>query len=196
MSGDGDAAERSICALTEDEQRTLIVELTSYASYLMRTKAFWISRSELPRGYEPGSLAVEAITRVLDGRRRDWDPEKEPNVTAYLKSVVQSIFSKELLPAAKRGLAEVASTDEGGNDRTFGVPSPDANPEEVATVDSLKESILGSFEIEEDQLVLMCLFENVTAPADIAAETGLEQGEVYRIKQKIKRRLVGLQEDD
>ena len=61
-------------------------------------------------------------------------------------------------------------------------------------LEELKERILKSFELDEDQLVLICLFENVTVPADIAEETGLDQREVYRIKQKIKRRLIGLQE--
>lgn len=198
MNGGSDAQrriERSIESLTEDQQRDLIIELADYANYLIRTQAHWMSRGVLPRGYDAPTLALEAITRVLDGRRRDWDPDKESTLTAYLKSVVKSIFSTEILPAAQRELAEIPATDDRGTDRTANVPSPNAGPEAELATDELKENILESFELEEDQLVLMCLFDNVTAPAAITEQTGLAQREVYRIKQKIKRRLVGLQED-
>ena len=45
------------------------------------------------------------------------------------------------------------------------------------------------------QLVLICLFEGVVKPAEIAEETGLGVEDVYRIKQKIKRRLSHLREE-
>lgn len=198
MNGGRDAEqriERSIDSLTDDEQRALIVELADYAGYLIRTHAYWMSRGVLPRGYDARTLALEAIRRVLDGRRRSWDPNKEPTLTAYLKSVVKSIFSKEILPAAKRELAEIPAIDDRGSDRTAKVASPNPGPEAEVRSDELKERILESFELEEDQLVLMCLFDDVTAPAAIAEETGLDRREIYRIKQKIKRRLVGLRED-
>ena len=199
MSGVGDADQQppvSITLLTEDEQRTLIVELMAYANYLINTRAHWMSRGVLPRGYDAESLALEAIARVLDGRRRDWDPEKEPTPTTYLKSVVMSIFSSEVLAAAKRELAEISSVDDRGTDRTATVSSSDPGPDAEMEVEELKERILGDFEDDEDQLVLMCLFEGVTAPAFIAAETGLEQRDIYRIKQKIKRRPLGFLKDE
>lgn len=197
MKGAGETEERielTIDSLTEDQQRFLIMDVTGYASYLIRTQAQWMSRGVLPRGHDASSLALEAITRVLDGRRRDWDPEKEPTLAAYLKSVVKSIFSSEILPAAKRELAEIPTTDDNGWDRTANASSPNPGPDSDLELEELKERILKSFELDEDQLVLICLFENVTVPADIAEETGLDQREVYRIKQKIKRRLIGLQE--
>lgn len=187
--------ECSIDSLTGDKQKALILELTDYASFLIRTKAAWVSRGVLPRGYDAGGLALEAISRVLDGRRRDWDPEKEPTLLAYLKSVVKSIFSTEIVPAAERERDEISATDSQGNDRTMTVPSTNPGPEAEVELDELKERIYDSFEVEEDQLVLMCLFEGVTTPAAIADKTGLGQSEVYRIKQKIKRRLVGLSEE-
>ena len=98
---------------------------------------------------------------VLDGRRRDWDPEKEPTPTDYLKSVVKSIFSSEVLAAAKRELAEIPSIDARGADRTATVSSSNPGPDAELEVEELKERILGAFEGDEDQLVLICLFEGV-----------------------------------
>ena len=198
MEGVNDAERRrqlSIESLAEDEQELLIVELIDYADHQIQTRAHWIWRGVPPRGYDAPALALEAISRLLDGRRRDWDPEKEPTVTAYLKSVVKSIFSSEILAAANQELAEVPATDESGRDRTANVASPSAGPEAAVELDELKEHILDSFELEEDQLVLMCVFDGIITPADIASETGLERRDVYRIKQKIRRRLVGFRED-
>ena len=199
MKGGGDADPKppvSITLLTRAEQEALIVKLTDYANYLIRTRATWTSRGILPRGHDAESLALEAIARVLDGRRRDWDPQMEPTLSAYLKSVVKSIFSSELLAAAERELAEIPSVDDRGTDRMTTVSSPNPGPDDELEVAELKERILKSFEKDEDELVLICLFEGITAPASIAAETGLEQREVYRIKQKIKRRLLGVLEDE
>lgn len=198
MASNADESERLACsieALSEDEQRELIVNLTSYANFLIQSYSHLMPRGQVPRGYDAPGLAIEAIRRVLNGRRRDWDPEKEPSILAYLKSVVKSIMSSEILPAAIRGKSEVSAVTEDGTDLVDLAAAPNPDPAEEAEVEELKERILGGFELDEDQVVLMCLFEGVTAPAAIAAETGLEQKDIYRIKQKIKRRLVGLQEE-
>ena len=198
MSDVGDPKFRltsCIEALTPQEQQGIIIELADYAHFLISTHGYWISRSQLPRGYDAKSLALEAIARVLTGSRRDWDPEKEPTLTAYLKSVVKSIFSSEILPAAKRELPEVSSIDNSGLDQTDNSPAPAAGPDSSLIAAELKEMILAKLELEEDQLVLFCLFEDITEPVDIAAETGLNQKEIYRIKQKIKRRLCELKKE-
>lgn len=108
--------------------------------------------------------------------------------------MVKSIFSSELQRAAER-LEEVSAVDEEGNDRIAAAPSANPSPDAHVIVDQLKEQILTSFEQEEDQLVLLCLFDGVTAPVEIAEATGILKKDVNRIKQKIKRRLVDLKEE-
>lgn len=66
-------------SLTDEEQEHLILELTDYADHLIATRARWMPGAVLPRGYDAAGLALEAVTRVLDGRRRPWDVEKEPD---------------------------------------------------------------------------------------------------------------------
>ena len=114
-----------IASLPRNEQESLIVELTDYADFLIRTRAHWIARGVLPRGYDGASLAMEALSRVLEGRRRPWDPQKEPTLLAYLKSVVKSIFS-ELLEAATRESVEVAPVDSADRDLVAAAASTDA----------------------------------------------------------------------
>ena len=171
----------------------MILELTDYANFLIRTKAWWIPRGVLPQGYDARGLAMEALSRVLDGRRRPWDRQKEPTLTWYLKSVVKSIFS-EMLKAADRERCELAAVDAEGRDLVAAAGSTNAGADLELERAQLQEKILGEFQDDEDQLVLMCLFEDLVKPADIAEETGLNVRDVYRIKQKIKRRLSHLQE--
>jgi hypothetical protein len=194
-SDPGLVARGGIASLTPDEQVVLILELTDYANYLIQSRTRWIRRGVLPHGYDGSALALEAIARVLDGRRRPWDPEKEPTLTAYMKSVVKSIFSSEIQPAAERERVEIAAIDDQGRDITLEVASRNPGPDAQLEVRELKDRILASFDLEEDQLVLLCLFEGMTAPADIAAATGIQTKDVNRIKQKIKRRLIGLREE-
>ena len=192
--GEGAAVvDNDIASLSRSEQERLMVELTEYADFLIRTRANWIARGVLPRGYDAPSLAMEALTRVLEGRRRPWDPQKEPTLLAYLKSVVKSIFS-EVLAAANQESDEVAPVDVEGRDLIAAAASTDAGVDLELEQSQLQEDILGQFHEDEDQLVLMCLFDGVAKPAEIANETGLGVRDVYRVKQKIKRRLGHLRE--
>jgi hypothetical protein len=191
---DAQRVKCSIDALTRDDLRELIVKLTDYANFLIRNQINWMPRGVLPRGYDGATLALEAIARVLDGRRRDWNPEKEPTLLDYLKSVVKSIFSSEIVPAAIRELPEVFATDEEehGSER---ISSTATRPDKLLSVDDLQEQILARFDRDDDQLVLMCIFDEITDPASIAIQTGLAQHEIYRIKQKIKRTLEDLRKE-
>ena len=135
-------------SLTDEELECLVLELTGYADHLIATRARWMPGAVLPRGYDAPGLALEAIARVLEGRRRPWDPEKEPDLTAYLKSVVKSIFSSELQAAAGR-LEEVSAFDEAGNDRISAAPSANPSPDAHVIVDELKEHILARFELDD-----------------------------------------------
>ena len=195
LAGGPDAAleGNAITSLPRRDQERLILELTDYANFLIRTKTRWIPRGVLPQGYDAPGLAMEALSRLLDGRRRPWNPQKEPTLTAYLKSVVKSIFS-EILKTAERENSELAAVDLEGRDLVAAGVSTDAGADLELERTQLQEKILGEFHDDGDQLVLICLFEELVKPAEIAKETGLGVADVYRIKQKIKRRLIHLQE--
>lgn len=188
------APKGDLTSLTDEELDLLVLELTDYAEFLIGAKARWMPGGVLPRGFDAPSLALEAIGRVLDSRRRAWDPEKEPTLLAYIKSVVKSIFSSELQPAAGR-LTEVASVDEAGRDLIAGAPSQNPGVDDLLGLEELKEQMLACLEEEEDELVLLCLFDDITRPSEIADEIGLDVEEVYRIKRKVQRRLAAFREE-
>jgi len=194
MAAAPEPLKEDLASLDAEDLDLIVLELTDYADFLIRTKARWMPGGVLPRGFDASSLALEAIGRVLDGRRRAWDPEKEPTLLAYLKSVVKSIFSSELQPAAER-LTEVAAVDESGRDLVSEAPSGNPGADDSLVVEELKERMLDCLDEEEDELVLLCLFEDITRPSEIADDTGIEVGEIYRIKRKVQRRLAGFREE-
>ena len=188
-----DTADRRVIerieALRPDEMDALILQLTDYADALIRWKTNWIPRGVLPEGYDASSVAMEAITRVLDGTRK-WDPDKDPDLLAYLKSVVKSILSpKELLKKASREKNILHSVDESGADVIEVAASAEPGPESDVDVEELKSALLGALGDDDERLVLMSMFEGSLKAADIAADLGIAVEEVYNIKRRINRRL-------
>ena len=103
----------------------------------------------LPAGKTPEDLVQESVEKVLSGERR-WNPRKQPDLLAHLKSVVDSVVNhlaecKEhalvkrfpVTPeAADAAFPEGASGDPPGIDRaalTEGLvgPPPPPSPEEA-----------------------------------------------------------------
>lgn len=180
-------------AMTPQEQEELIVRLTDYAAWLMRQKTYWMERSVLPKGYEAGSLATEAISRVLEGSRK-WDPDKDPDLLGYLRSVVKSILWDLQKAAEKESLVEPAPGET--RDLVDTLPSAKPGPDEDVALGELQERLLAELETDEDRLVLLSIFEGNEAAREIAEDLGVTVAEVYRIKRKIKRRLMGLKDGE
>lgn len=192
MAADPKVVER-IRAMGPNEQEEIILQLTDYAAALIRWKTRWIPRGRLPAGEEAKDLAMEAIRRVLQGSRR-WDPDAEPDLLPYLKSVVRSIMSDRLEKAEREALEP---NSEEGDQVIDQIPAPGPDPEGdliAAEEDEAANRMLEALDVDEDKLVLLCILDGTAKAADISAELGLPVKEVYRIKQKLKRRLLHLKE--
>lgn len=68
----------------------IILKLAAFAVSICRYK-----RISLPKGQEPEDIVMEAIDRVYRLERK-WDPENDPDLFEYLKSVVVSLISNEV----------------------------------------------------------------------------------------------------
>src|SRR5436190_23525758 len=108
MATDPTVFER-IQAMGSKELDGLIVELSAFASWQIACRTKWMPRGVLPKGFDAESLALEAIGRVLDGRRC-WDQAAEPDFLRYLKSVVPSILW-DLQKAAEKEKLEPGSDE-------------------------------------------------------------------------------------
>lgn len=189
MAADPAVFER-IQAMGSKELDDLIVELTAFAAWQVARRTKWMPRGVLPRGFDAESLALEAIGRVLDGRRC-WNPAAEPDLLRYLKSVVPSILWDLQKAAEKERLEPGSDAIEGSVEA---LPSAGPGPDDERELEDIKNRMFASFDDLNDQLVLLCLFEGVTKPSEIAEETKLSVRDVNRIKQKIRRRLICLKE--
>jgi len=181
-----------IQAMTPAEQETLILRLTDYAASYLRWRTGWIRRGVLPEGHDAASIANEAIARVLQGSRR-WDPEAEPDLLRYLKSVVKSIVWDLMKGAEKEALEPPGEGDERAIEE---FPSGDAGADAEVIAAETADRMLAALQTDDERLVFLSVLEGNDKPADIARELGLGVREVYRIKRTISRRLFQLKEVD
>lgn len=138
----------------------------------------------LPKGMSSGDLACEAIARVFEGKR-SWDPGKESDLFRFLCNVVDSLVY-HLVHSEEHG--ERKKPADGA--LLLAEPGPDGR---ASQEDGLLELAL---EALDDDPALLKVFElcydGMVKPADIACSMGLQVDQVYRLKEKMKRRLAGL----
>ena len=171
-------------SLSPEEQRILILEVTDYSAGLINGHKRILKRESL---YTADDLAMEAIQRVFDGRRK-WNPDKDPDFSAYLRSVVKSIYNREVTERIKKEKVFEPTVD--SPNPVDSVPTKLSSPLEDLEYKEAKKRIYGLFEKEEEQLVLLCLFEGIDKPADIAKQLNVDVKEIYRINRNIERRLL------
>jgi RNA polymerase sigma factor (sigma-70 family) len=180
---------RRIEALGTNELQDLILQLTHYAEARVRFRCKWFPSQRLAGGVEGKDIAMDAITRLLQGRRR-WDPDAEPDLLAYLKSVVKSILH-DRVTETRREAVEADPEDE--PPLVDQVPAPNPGPEQSAVAAeeaAATNRMLEALDKEEDQLVFLAILDGTDKPADIAQALNLPVRDIYRIKQKIMRRLL------
>lgn len=176
-------------ALGTTELQELILRLTHYAQARVRYVTRWLPAQRLAGGVEGKDLAMEAITRVLQGTRR-WDPDAEPDLLAYLKSVVKSILHDRVTKTQREAIAPDPNDAPPLVDH---VPTPCPGPEEnvvAAEEVAATNRMLEALDKEEDQLVFLSILDGTEKPADIAQALNRPVRDIYRIKQKIMRRLL------
>jgi hypothetical protein len=172
-------------SMSPKEIRELILRLTDFAQFLIHEKTGWMKRPVLPKGYDAGSIASEALTRVLDEGHRQWNPDKYPDLLAYLKGVARSILWDLQKAAEKEALVDSEE------DELSKVSTREAAVDEKLSADDLKTHLLDRLQNDDEKLVLLAIFDGHEKSADIAENLGLDTTEVYKLKWKIKQRLQG-----
>jgi hypothetical protein len=76
-----------------------ILALTAFTISVCRWKHY-----RLPPGVEAEDIVMQAVEKVYEGKR-NWDPENDPDLLKYLKSVVRSLINNELCLAASGTLS-------------------------------------------------------------------------------------------
>jgi DNA-directed RNA polymerase specialized sigma24 family protein len=189
----------------------LSVKLLRYALMKVRRLGWATGSGEnpnLPNGMSAEDLACQAITRVFEGTR-SWNPDKEPDLFKFLCDVVDSLVSHLVNSEEHKERKNQVNGDflhdypdhgdpgdgRGGRGRVsdFQVAEPGhdggASPAErffYLAIEALSDDP-DLFKVFE-----LC-YDGMDKAADIARSMGIPVDQVYRLKEKMRRRLAKLQ---
>jgi hypothetical protein len=159
----------------------------------------------MPTGQEVADVVLEAIEDILTGKR-SWDPSKQPDLFAYLRSIIDSKLS-HLVESWTNRYVRTESVLSAEDDNATGTPSPlvqfsapTPSPAEMvlhAEEERLAEAFFwGFYEYLSDepllQQVIECIDDDLK-PADMAAHLGVPPKEIYNIRKRLQRRLTEYQ---
>ncbi len=199
-------------------KRLLVHAIFESNKYFWRTgsgkmKSNGKKQAALAEGMSPDDVVMEAMRRTITGDR-PWNRTKYPNILNHLKWVITSLVAN-LASSADNKTFRAMPEDEDGNQREAGLPqaaetpepefeaptdeadAPVERPPEVAFLrgivgpdaDALANDI---FDAISDDPQLLAVFEQMMSdkkPRDIVAAMGLPREDVYKLTQKLRRRL-------
>lgn len=173
----------------------LFPDLVAFASWRAAGLPFTKGGGVLPQGQEPKDLAREAITRVFEGRRV-WDPARDPDLLDYLKGVVSSL-SSNLVTSADHTHRTAETNGEAIDLDAFedGQPTPAALAASAQCEEELRELVEEATADDSGLATVAMGLEDGMRAAEIASEFSMEVGDVYRMTQKLRRRLLSLMSD-
>jgi hypothetical protein len=187
-------------ALSEEEQKTLLKRLTHHALCKMRYltwRGAYVRNANnpvAPGGYGPEDFAVDAITKLLDGRRV-WNREVHQTLEAALKATIDSDIS-HLVESVDNinGRPLAGPTSKSETARAYDVPGTEPNPLKVVIDRDLQDRYhtAAMKELDGDgflQQLFECLEAEITAPAEIAIMLDKTVDDVNNGKKRLRRKL-------
>ena len=182
----------------------IALELTYHAVVKVK-RLRWRTGSyeSLPQGKTPEDLAYEAIEKVFSGDRR-WNPDKNPDLLRYLKSVVDSLVSHLVESENHKRLQYFPETEDGVDlEEVLPLAATSLSrrpktPEEELLAKEREERVLSEIfdavdgDVELGALV-EALMEGYTKPAEIAQAWNRDVKDVYPMVRKLKHRIEGRQ---
>ena len=193
--------DRVLDLLEVADWRKIILQLTYHTIFQFRRYSW---KTKVPKGYSPEDFAISAIEKVFDGRR-NWDPDKYPNLVKHLKWIVNSeiehVFSS--IEHQKTDCIQPVKNDDGAdlksaetvfnNQNTLIKKSPTPEEELISVQDKrLEENLIAQLRSavsgdEDLELLFLCFEDGIDKPERIAAETGWDIKKVYNLKRKLLR---------
>jgi len=172
-------AER-LLELNEETWGDTYLELLDFARYKTSKLNFVKGGGDLPLGWTPEDLVQEAIKRLFDGRRQ-WDPDKDPDLCNYLKSVISSIVNALLEKA------DYDRRDDTPLEDHYDLPSGE-NATYNDCLEVLQDILEEESSDEEDlESVRLGIEDNMKA-YEIAKFFGIDVETVYTLSRKLRRR--------
>lgn len=192
--------------LKQKDWETILPGLLYYAHSLCR-KYYWLGNRHL----SPQDLVQEAIARAFgcgkDGGYRNWNKERCPDLSVFLKSTIKSIVNHKIEHLRKFPHDSIEKHGERVDESPIdeddtrlaksmlsGISGE--SPEEILLSSEntrmLSERVNKLKSLAEDDeeigFVIMCFEEGISTPREIAETTGYNIHNVYNIIKRIKRK--------
>lgn len=197
MKSDYDPSIREV--LNNEDWEAVLPKVLKYARAQSKNMA-WLGFK-----VEDEELVNEAIARAYgvgqNKTYRNWNREKCPDLSMFLKGIIKSIISHRVEHANSypedslyhnEGTQKTLTLrkDLKGDAHSFRLKNPEkifAEKEDLGLlVDKLKEVASGDEKLE---YVIMCLEDGINRPREIAEVTGYDVKEVYKSLNMLRRRL-------
>lgn len=186
----------TILDLSDDELRILLKRLTLHADCKLARLRWRGVQGGPPRGVQGEDIAADAITAIIEGTRA-WDPQAQPDLLKYLRSVVDSIVSalvNSLDNRKTRRLGPPGVGDEASSAHEAAGREP--GPAEIASRREAAESFRAPIveALKDDELayqVFECLEADITKPSDIAEYLELSVAEINNAQKRLRRKVEG-----
>lgn len=153
---------------------------------------------QLPEGKEIEDVLFTAIEKVFSGERK-WDPQKHPDLSDYLKGVIDSDLYH--LAKCEDNTTLISEADVGRNPEkpfTFDdMPSAEPDSETLHILKEMNEKAEKFFFGFYDSLngkpllqgIVECIDDDVTKGADISERLGVHVNEIYNCFKQLRRKL-------
>lgn len=201
--------QRIFTLFQKQDWQKISLELAKHTALKVR-RLYWRTPCEeiLPEGETIKSLVSKAVEKVLSGERK-WNPDKNPDLLKYLKSVLDSLISHLATSIDNQLLQRFQVTNDGQDkqDLLTRADTPYATelgktPEELmlekekAERDNkiLSELIDVISDDEELSILWNCFEKGIVKADEIAKETGFDVSHVYQLRRKLDRRAATLGE--
>jgi hypothetical protein len=197
-----------VSRISEDEWRSIALELERHALSVSRNLR-WRTRNalELPGGETVDSIVSKAIEKLFFGER-DWDPETQPDLRAYLKGVIDSLLNHLAVSQENRlltlvpepGSKDASAWERGSSKRDpvadWLVPSsrsPEAAvifQEQTALEDRALELLIDECAVDAILIaVLEAMMDGIETPAEISKAKGIPVQDIYNATKRLDRKL-------
>lgn len=165
--------------------------LLKYTKRKVESLKWPLGNRVLPSGFDAETLAQEAITLFLEGKRK-WNPAKHQDLLTFLKKSVADSLVSHLIDSSET--RKVAPLTEKGEFilECQAIPVP---PENSEYTERLFDAVMKATSTDEElSTVIECLIDDIVAPREIAQKMGLTPKEVSRLKERLKARYVKLRD--
>ncbi len=191
--------ENTYNLIENTDWKRISIELEEYAIYKAK-RLYWKSGyRDLPQGKTPEDVAYEAIEKTLSGER-NWNPDKNPDILSFLKSVVDSLIYHLVQSTNHKVVDPLPINPDGGirEDKIPNVP-PDqekyllAEERERKLAKTILELTTGDSGLEA---IMEAIMEGCIKAKNIAEASNMDVKHVYGLIRKLKLRVLKLDIDD